>query len=60
MFDWYLKLWEIEDTEILEKCGEEMVFYLKYLKSCAVLFFIMSLLNIPALIIYYKRSNITP
>lgn len=59
LFGWFTKLYRIEEYEILEKCGEEVVFYLKYEKYCAGLFFFMSILNIPALCIYYQESHKT-
>lgn len=55
-FGWFLKLISISDQHILKNCGEEVLFYLKYEKYVAILFLIMSVFNIPVIIIYYKSS----
>jgi len=47
---------EISDSHVLVNCGEEVLFYLKYEKYCAILFLIMALFNVPVLAIYWRSS----
>ena len=56
MFSWLIKLYKHTDDFILEKCGEEILFYLKYEKYCAILFLVMWIANIPVTYIYLMSS----
>jgi len=55
-FGWFIKLYNTDDPFILENCGQEVLFYLKYLKYTATLFFIMSICNIPVIFVYISSS----
>jgi hypothetical protein len=56
LFSWLSELYSISDTLIVNRCGEEVLFYLKYEKYCAILFFVMSLANTPVTYIYFMSS----
>ena len=45
MFEWAQKLWEINDEEMTQTCGKDIVLYLIYMKYCAILFAIRKLLS---------------
>lgn len=55
-FGWFRELYSIDDVQIFSLKGQDVLFYLKYEKYCAILFFMMSLCNIPVILIYYKSS----
>jgi hypothetical protein len=55
-FAWFWRLYAIEDTFILQNCGEEVLFYLKYEKFCAFLFGLMSLVNVFLGVLYFAAS----
>ena len=50
----------MDDAFILQNCGEEVLFFLKYEKYCAVLFFLMSVVNAPLILVYAASSVDNP
>ena len=56
-FQWFNDLYNITDETVLQECGEEVLFYLKYEKYVAILFLIMAICNIPVLSIYFTAAN---
>ena len=56
-FSWLVKLYKINDAFIVQNCGEEILFYLKYEKYCAILFMIMWIVTTPVTYIYFTASQ---
>ena len=59
LFSWLWELYDISDDDLVRECGEEILFYLKYLKYTSVLLLFMSIVNIPTIIVYFNCSDET-